>query len=65
MMEPRLSLYTVMSGCPVVAGDTINFASTLFNKFDDACDDALTEAFLDSMMSRIMNWLSAVHRVIS
>ena len=54
------SLTSVMSGCPIAAGDTIHFANTPFDMFDDAGGDALTEMLFDSVMPETMNPFSAV-----
>ena len=49
----------------IATGDTIYFACTLFNMFDDAGSDTLTETFPDSVMPETMNLFSSVPTLIS
>ena len=44
-----------MSRYSGAAGDTIHFACTPFDMFNDARGNALAEIFFDSMISEMMN----------
>ena len=65
MIDPYLPPPTIMSGCAVEAGDTIYFACTQFNMFDDTGGDDLSETFLDCVMSEMVDPFSAVPSLIS
>ena len=57
IIDPQLSLSSIMCGCPVSIGDTIYFACTSFNMFGDTGSDAPGETFFDSVMPEMMNLL--------